>query len=103
MRLRRKLPFADVVERQLDLFATEHAGLMRDCEAALRAYDAAPAGEAEERYGAYCDLVDTGRELLEEIRDAYALALDEEAATEYRSVFNERARKRYPRFALELD
>ena len=95
--------FADLVERQLDLFARDRAGLIRDADAALRAYDEAERDEAEERYGDYVDLVDTGQEELEEIRDAYAATLDWETADEYRDVFNRLARKRFPRFGLELD
>ncbi len=101
MRFRHR-PFADLVERQLRLFEEEHAGLIADCEAALRAYNAAPSEQAEERYGDFLDLVDTGQDLLEEIRDTYAKTLDEEAAEAYRWVFNELARRRLPRFALEL-
>ena len=95
--------FVDLVERQLDLFEREYAGLIRDCEAALRSYDRAPRDEAEERYGDYVDLVDSGREALLEYRDGYARTLDEEAAEEYEEVFNGLVRKRLPRFGLELD
>lgn len=95
--------FVDLVERQLDLFEGEYAGLIRDCEAALRSYDRAPRDEAEERYGDYVDLVDSGREALLEYRDGYARTLDEEPAEEYEEVFNELVRKRLPRFGLELD
>jgi len=95
--------FRDVVARQLDLFEAEHAGLIDDVEAALRAYDSAPREEAEERYGDFVDLVDTGREELEALRDAYARTLDEDAAEEYRDAFNHTARRRLPRFTLELD
>jgi hypothetical protein len=95
--------FVDLVERQLDLFAAEHAGLMNDVEAALRAYDAAPREEAEERYGDFLDLVETGTDELLELRDNYATTLDEDAADEYRVVFNDVVRRRLPRFGLELD
>ena len=95
--------FVDLVERQLDLFAAEHAGLMSDVEAALRAYDAAPREEAEERYGDFLDLVETGTDELVELRDNYASTLDEDAAEEYRAVFNDVVRRRLPRFGLELD
>jgi hypothetical protein len=96
-------PFADLVERQLDLFEREHAGLIADVEAALRAYDAAPRDEAEERYGDFLDLVETGQDELETIRDAYARTLEPDIAEDYRDAFNRRARKRLPRFGLELD
>ena len=39
--------FSDVVDRQLELFAREHAELIRDCDDAERAYDRAPRDEAE--------------------------------------------------------
>jgi hypothetical protein len=95
--------FLELVERQLELFQEEHAGLIRDCEAALRSYDQSPRDEAEERYGDYVDLVDAAREALTDYRDAYAATLDEDAAEEYEEVFNARVRKRLPRFALELE
>ena len=99
----RRRRFADLVERQLDLFAEERAGLIADAEAALRGYDAAEREEAEERYGDYLDLVDTGQDELLEIREAYASSLDEETAEDYRAAFNKRVRKRLPRFGLELE
>jgi hypothetical protein len=102
VRLRRGR-FVDLVERQLALFERERAGLIRDCEAALRAYNDADRDEAEERYGDFLDLVDTGQDELVEIRENYAETLDGEAAEEYRDIFNGLVRKRLPRFALELD
>ena len=95
--------FEDVVERQLGFFAEDRAGLIGDVEAALRAYTGASRDEAEERYGDFLDLVDTGQDELVEIREAYAATLDVETADAYRTVFNELARKRFPRFALELE
>lgn len=100
--LRRRPPFADLVTRQLDLFATDNTGLLRDVDAALRSYDAAPADEAEQRYGDYVDLLDTARDELEEIRDTYARTLDEQAEVAYRDAFDDRARRRFPRIASEL-
>jgi hypothetical protein len=102
MRLRRR-PFVELIDRQLALFEQDYAGLIRDCELALRAYNTAPRAEAEERYGDYLDLVDTGRERLEEIRDAYADTLDADAAKAYDRAFNDLARRRLPRFGLELE
>lgn len=98
-----KRRFADLIERQLELFEREHAGLIEDCEAAERAYDEAEREEAEERYGDYVDLVETGTELLAELRDAYASTLDDNAAAEYEAAFNRAVLKRLPRFALEIE
>jgi hypothetical protein len=99
----RKRRFADLIERQLELFEREHAGVIRDCEAAERAYDEAEREDAEERYGDYVDLVETGTELLADLRDAFASTLDEDAAVEYEAAFNRAVLKRLPRFALEID
>jgi hypothetical protein len=95
--------FAELVERQLDLFEREHAGLIGDAEAALRAYNTADRDDAEERYGDYLDLVETGQDELVEMRESFAVTLDEDATLEYEAVFNAAARKRLPRFSLELD
>jgi hypothetical protein len=91
-----------VVGRQLDLFAREHAELLDECDAALRAYDRAAADDAEERYGDYVDATDAAREALEELRDAYAATLDGATADSYRAAFDEAARKRFPRNAPDL-
>jgi len=95
--------FVELVERQLSLFAEEHKGLIQDAEAALTAYNRAPRDEAEERYGDYLDLVETGTDELVELRDNYSSTLDEDAAEEYQEVFNRVVRKRLPRFGLQLD
>ena len=95
--------FVDLVERQIALFAAENEGLIRDMEAALVAYNRAPRDEAEERYGDYLDLVETGTDALVELRDNFAATLDEDSYEEYHEVFNRTVRKRLPRFGLELD
>jgi hypothetical protein len=95
--------FVDVIERQLDMFQSEHAGLIRDTEAALQGYNSAPREEAEERYGDFLDLVETGTEELTDMRDAYAETLEPDSAEEYRQLFNRLVRKQLPRFGLELD
>jgi hypothetical protein len=95
--------FVDLVERQIALFTAENDGLISDTEAALAAYNRAPRDEAEERYGDYLDLVETGTDALVELRDNFAATLDEDSYEEYHDVFNRTVRKRLPRFALELD
>jgi hypothetical protein len=94
--------FVDLIERQLDMFQSEHAGLIGDTEAALQAYNSAPRHEAEERYGDFLDLVATGTEALTDIRDAYAETLEPDSAEEYRELFNRLVRKHLPRFGLEI-
>ena len=95
--------FADLVSRQLDLFEREHRGLIADCVVAERAYDHAHRDDAEERYGDYVDLVETGTELLADLRDGFATTLEPDAADEYERVFNRAVLKRFPRFALEIE
>jgi hypothetical protein len=99
----RRARFADVIGRQLDLFEREHRGLIDDCLAAERAYNRADRDEAEERYGDYVDLVETGTELLADLRDNFALTLDDDAAEEYEAAFNRAVLKRFRRFALEIE
>ena len=95
--------FADLIERQLDLFEREQRGLIDDCLAAERSYNRADRDEAEERYGDYVDLVETGTEILADLRDNFALTLEEEAADEYTASFNRAVLKRFRRFALEIE
>jgi hypothetical protein len=99
--LRRR--FADVIARQLESFEREHAELIAECEAAERAYDRAERDEAEERYGDYLDLVESGTDLLANLRDYYASTLSVERADEYEQAFNRAVRKRLPRFALQIE
>ncbi len=95
--------FGDVISRQLELFEHEHGDLIRECEEAERAYDRAPRDEAEERYGDYADLVETGTEALADLRDHFAATLDEGDDEEYEAAFNRAVAKRLPRFALEIE
>jgi len=88
--------FADLIERQLDLFEREQRGLIEDCIAAERSYNRAERGEAEERYGDYVDLVETATEVLADLRD-------NDAAEEYEQAFNREVLRRFRRFALEIE
>jgi hypothetical protein len=95
--------FADVISRQLDLFVRENLELLDACDAAERAYDRAKRDEAEERFGDYQDLVETGTEILADLRDNFAATLDEASAEEYDDEFNRAVTKRHPRFGLEIE
>lgn len=94
--------FGDLIRRQLDLFEREQGALIVECEQAERAYDAADRDDAEERYSKYLDLVETGTELLADLRDTFAKTMDEEAAEAYEEEFNSTVAGRLPRFALEI-
>ena len=76
MRLRRNR-FADVVRRQLDVFAADQAdGLFVEVQEAKERYDRAERSEAEEAYGDYVDVVESATESLAEMRWRYAVTLD---------------------------
>lgn len=102
MKLRRAR-FTELIQRQLDLFERDHRGLIEDCIAAERAYNRADRDEAEERYGDYVDLVETGTEVLANLRDNFAATLDDAAADEYEQAFNRAVLRRFRRFALEIE
>ena len=95
--------FAELIARQLDLFVRDNLDLLEACDEAERAYDRAGREEAEERFGDYQELVETGTEILADLRDNFASTLDETAAEEYEDAFNRRVRKRFPDFGMELE
>jgi hypothetical protein len=99
----RRRRFSDLISRQLDLFVQENDELIRECEEAEAAYDRAERDGAEEHYGDYQDLVETGTEILADLRDNFALTLDESESDAYQADFNRAVVKRLPRFALEIE
>jgi hypothetical protein len=99
----RRRRFAEVITRQLDLFVRDQLQLLEACDEAERAYERAERDEAEERFGDYQDLVETGTEILADLRDNFASSLDDETAEAYEAEFNRAVAKRLPRFALEIE
>lgn len=95
--------FDDLIQRQLRLFISEEADLIADCDTAERSYDKAGRGEAEERYAAYLELVETGTEILAGLRDNFSSTLDEETAEDYEAEFNQAVLEQLPRFAVEIE
>ncbi|MDQ3067974.1 MAG: hypothetical protein M3R12_12630 [Actinomycetota bacterium] len=89
--------FADLVRRQLDLFAEDDAELLREADEAERAYDGAERAAAEELFGDYQLVLEAITERLEEIRDTYASSLEVRARDEYERSFDRLAARRYPR------
>ena len=102
MRFRRDR-FGDLVRRQLDLFAEDEDDLLREADAAEKAYDAAERDEAEEAYGDY-------QLVLEAIADAARgaaghLRVDSRrrrAPTPTRRLSPRAARKRFPKVRADL-
>ena len=101
MRFKRR--FSEVIERQLRLFADDHAGLIADITAAERQYERATRDDAEDRYGDYLDLVETATETLADVRDHFSAGLSEGDDEEYEAAFNRAVRKRWPLFGLEIE
>ena len=87
--------FADVIARQLDLFATDDRPLLADVDQAKAAYDRAERHEAEHAYGDYVDAVDAVKDALAEARDRFAATLDRDTAEEYEAAFDRAVRKRW--------
>jgi hypothetical protein len=99
----RRARFRDVIARQLDLFLDEHADVVQECDERLAVYNAADRDEAEELYGDYVDAVETGTEILADMRDRFGSTLEETDAEQYESEFNRAVRKQLPRFGLEIE
>ncbi len=94
--------FAELVQRQVDLFAEDEAELLEEADAAERAYDAAERDAAEEAYGDYRLVLEALAERLEEVRDTYAATLEDDVADDYRETFDRAAAKRFRGVAGEL-
>jgi hypothetical protein len=99
----RKRRFVDLIARQLDLFQREHADVIAEAQMRLDAYNRADRDEAEELYGDYVDAVETGTEILADMRWEFIRTLDDDAAEEYEAEFNRAVMKRLPSFGLEID
>jgi hypothetical protein len=95
-------PYADLVERQLTLFAADNADLLDELAEAERAYDRADREAAPEAYGDFQLVVEAAGEALADLRDHFAATLDDEAAETYRAAFNRAAGRRWRRLAVEL-
>lgn len=90
-----------VAAAQLDLFTREHHDLLARIAELRTAYDRADRDDAEEAFGEYTDAQGLAAEVLEEMRDHYAHALDD--PEEYIDTFNRSVKRRFPAIAAELD
>jgi hypothetical protein len=97
----RRARFAAVIDAQLDLFVRDHPEVIEETKDRLDAYNRAGRDEAEELYGDYVDAVETGTELLADMRDHYARDLDD--PDRYCIEFNRAVARRVPAFALEIE
>jgi hypothetical protein len=100
----RRNRFAEVISRQLDVFAEDEAsGLLEEVREAKTRYDRADREGAEEAYGDYVDVVESATEAIAGMRWRYASTLDDVSAEEYEEAFNQAVRKRWPALGLEID
>jgi hypothetical protein len=97
----RRARFAKVIDAQLDLFVQDHLDVIDEAKERLDAYNRAGRDAAEELYGDYVDAVETGTEILADLRDYYARTLDDPDL--YCLEFNRAVAKRMPAFALEIE
>jgi hypothetical protein len=95
--------FSEVIGRQLDLFELDHGDVISEAADKLAAYNRADRDDAEELYGDFVDVVETGTELLADIRDAYAMTLPEGVDELYETEFNRAVARRWKAFALEIE
>jgi hypothetical protein len=91
-------PFADLVRRQLDLFAQDEAVLLEEARAAEIAWQRSDRESAEEAYGDWQLVADSIAERLLDLRETYAATLEGAAVDTYRRSFGKTATKRFPRF-----
>ena len=99
----RRARFAEVIARQLDIFERDQRFVIEEVNERLEAYNRAERDEAEELYGDYVDAVETGTELLADMRDEFARTLEEGIDALYEREFNRAVAKRLPPFALEIE
>ncbi len=97
----RRARFGGVIETQLDLFVRDHRDVLDEVDERLRAYNTTNRDQAEELYGDYVYAVETGTELLADIRDHYASTLGDPAR--YLEEFNRAVARRLPELALEIE
>ena len=102
--MRRRRRFADLIRRQLDVFAEDEAdNIFAEVRDRKALYDRADRDDAEELYGDYMDAVETATEALADMRDRFKQTLEDDAAEEYEREFNHAVKKRWPPFGLEID
>jgi hypothetical protein len=92
---------AKVIDAQLDLFVRDHGDVLDEAADRFEAYNRAGKDKAEELYGDYLDAVETGTEILADMRDHYASTLEDPEP--YLRAFDKAVKRRLPPFALEIE
>jgi hypothetical protein len=97
----RRARYTKIIDAQLDLFVHDNEYVLDDVADRLEAYNRAERNQAEELYGDYVDSVETGTEILADMRDHYAATLEQPDA--YLREFNRAVARRLAPFALEIE
>jgi hypothetical protein len=97
----RRKQYTSLIESQIDLFLRDRRDVLEEVRERLEAYNHASRDEAEELYGDYLDAVETGTEILADMRDHYARSLEDPDA--YLREFNRAVARRLPEYALEIE
>ncbi len=95
----RRRRFADLVSRQLDLFAADEGALLDEAQGAEKAWNRAGRDDAEEAFGDWQLVADAIGERLLDLRETYAATLDQTAGAEYRRAFNRAVASRFRAYA----
>lgn len=92
----RRRRFRDLVNRQLAIFAHDHAHLVVDARSALVGYGTEQdPSTALEHYGEHDELAEQVEELLDDMYRNFSSTLEPKAAKEYRREFARRAKSVY--------
>ena len=102
MSFRRRSRFQELVERQLELFATDEVGLLREADEAEAAWNRVGRDESEEAFGDYQLVVDAIADRLLDIRETYRRTLPSEVESEYAAAFTKAATRRFRRYTTLL-
>jgi len=97
----RRWRYGQVIDAQLALFEREHHDVIEEAQERLAEYNRAGRDEAEELYGDYVDAVETGTEILADLRDNYARTVDD--PEKYCAEFNRAVARRLRPFASEIE
>jgi hypothetical protein len=93
--------YAKVVDAQLDLFIREHHDVIEEARQRLELYNRSDRSEAEELYGDYVDAVETGTDILADMRDHYSATLADPDT--YVAAFNRGVSRRLREFSVETE
>jgi hypothetical protein len=93
--------YSRVVDAQLDLFIRDHRAVIEEARERLELYNQSDRSKAEELYGDYVDAVETGTEILADMRDHFSATLAD--PDEYVAAFNRGVSRRLREFSVEIE